>query len=99
MTVKRRSSERTHYVGDGCELLPPEHPLVKEHELSTQRRHFEKSLRFLERYGIPGPFTRERLARASADDPESLRNIDVSYAPCPNCGGVDGCYYGCTDHD
>lgn len=35
MTVKRRSSEREHYTGDGCELLPHEHPLVKEHELSV----------------------------------------------------------------
>lgn len=44
----------------------------------------------------------QELSDISADEREQLfegsRNV-LSLPACPNCGGVDGCYYGCTDHD
>ena len=46
--------------------------------------------------------TGELSPQSGADDPEQLREASrnvLSVPACPNCGGVDGCYYGCTDHD
>lgn len=86
MTIKRRSSKRTHYIGDGCELLSDDHPMLKEHGLAA--------LASLMDAHEPGDI--------SADEREQLfegsRNV-LSLPACPNCGGVDGCYHGCTDHD